>query len=457
MLSVNGALSWLHFHDLTRRFEEQRTATRERLVEQAFALRTDFGLRLQALAGMLAALDSVGAGLFQTPAGNALLRQHFDNYWSVLQLDLGLDSLQVYASSGLAVATWRTNALAEVEQDAQIRAVIGQERAMHWTRCEQLCRQFAAAPILSAGRVAGAVVLGSSLADVVVSFHRLSGADLGVLVPVAKPAGKNALSALGLEVIGLSNAERNLPLLQQLTALPTLRGESAWRKLLYGGREFELSFLALDARDDAQSSALLVVIDDLTQARADIDKSVLDRLLGELAASLFSLLLLALLVHAPLQRMTRAVLAIPLLGRRAFAEARARIAPRARRLLDDEIDSLDEAAIALSYRLETLEKEVAAHSAATQRMLQRISVERDFNKSLLDTAQVIILTQSADGRIRTLNRYGRMLFGWGEEELLGKRFFELLGQAGSKSFHNSAWVITPCPAPPIHGTEKLRA
>jgi hypothetical protein len=53
MLSVNGALSWLHHHDLTTRFEVQRTATRERLVAQAFAQRADFGLRLQALAGIL--------------------------------------------------------------------------------------------------------------------------------------------------------------------------------------------------------------------------------------------------------------------------------------------------------------------------------------------------------------------------------------------------------------------
>lgn len=139
MLSVNGALSWLHFHDLTTRFDVQRTATRERLVTQALALRTDFGLRLQALAGMLAALDSVGVSLFQTRAGNALLRQHFDSYWSVLQLDLGLDSLQVYAASGPPLATWKTDVLAEIDQDAQVRAVIGQERAMHWTRCEQVC------------------------------------------------------------------------------------------------------------------------------------------------------------------------------------------------------------------------------------------------------------------------------------------------------------------------------
>ena len=221
MLSVNGALSWLHHHDLTTRFEVQRTATRERLVAQAFAQRADFGLRLQALAGMLAS-DSVGVGLFETPSGNALLRQHFDSYWSVLQLDLGLDSLQVYAKNGSPVATWRTDALATVEQDAQVRVVIGEERAMHWTRCEHVCTQFAAAPILSAGKVAGAVMLGSSLADVVVSFHRLTGADLGVLVPAGNSTGENLLPAIGLQAIGLSSAERNLPLLRHLSALPPM-------------------------------------------------------------------------------------------------------------------------------------------------------------------------------------------------------------------------------------------
>ncbi|WP_313951731.1 EAL domain-containing protein [Accumulibacter sp.] len=430
MLTVNGGLSWLHFHDLTSRFEVQRAATRERLVAQAFALRSDFGLRLQALAGMLAALDSVGVSLFETRAGNALLHQHFDSYWSVLQLDLGLDSLQVYAKTGPPLVTWRTDALTELDHNAQVRTVIENERAMQWTRCEQVCTQFAAAPILSAGRVAGAVVLGSSLADVVVSFHRLSGADLGVLIPGGNREGKNVLSDLGLQVIALSSAERNLSLLHQLTAVPPLPGGRAWRLLSHDEKQFELSFLALDAPDGGASPALLVIIDDLTQALADIRKSVWSRLQGELAASLFSLLLLALLVHAPLQRMTRAVRAIPLLGRSAFAEARTRIAPRVRRLVDDEIDSLDEAAIALSYRLETLERDVAAHSTQMEEMLQRISVERDFSKNLLETAQVIILTQSADGQILTLNRHGRLLSGWAEEEVPGKRFFQLVSRDG---------------------------
>ncbi|MDS4015134.1 MAG: EAL domain-containing protein [Candidatus Accumulibacter sp.] len=432
LLSVNGALSWLHFQDLTSRFELQRAATRERLMAQAFALRSEFGLRLQALAGMLAALDDLRSDLSQNQAGGLLVMQHFDSYWSALQLDFGIDSLQVYARNGQPLADWRNHSFTEVDLDAHVRTVIAHERAMHWTRCGSLCTQFAAAPILAQGRVAGAVVLGSSLADVVVSFNRLSGADLGVLTRMSQASNKNSLSRLSLQVVGLSRAERNLPLLEQLATLPAVpAGGSAWRLVAHDGSQFEVSFLSLDAPDVAPSPALLVIIDDVTEALANIRKSVWNRLQGELLASVLALLLLALLVNAPLQRMTRAVRAIPLLGRSAFAEARARIVPRGRRFVDDEIDSLDEAAIALSYRLETLEREVEAHSADMQGMLQRISIERDFSRSLLDTAQVIILTQHADGRIVTLNRYGRMLSGWQEDDLPGKRFFELVCPEGS--------------------------
>lgn len=432
LLSVNSALSWLHFQDLTSRFELQRAATRERLMAQAFALRSEFGQRLQALAGMLAALDDLRSGLTQNEGTNLLVLQHFDSYWSALQLDFGIDSMQVYARSGQPLADWRNSSFAEVDLDAHVRTVIAHERAMHWTRCGSLCTQFAAAPILAQGRVAGAVVLGSSLADVVVSFNRLSGADLGVLTRMSQTTDKNALPRLGLRVVGLSRAERNLPLLEELATLPTVpAGGSSWRLVAHDSSQFEVSFLSLDAPDVAPSPALLVIIDDVTDALANIRKSVWNRLQGEFLASVLALLLLALLVNAPLQRMTRAVRAIPLLGRSAFAEARARIIPRGRRFVDDEIDSLDEAAIALSYRLETLEREVEAHSADMQGMLQRISIERDFSRSLLDTAQVIILTQHADGRIVTLNRYGRLLSGWQEDDLPGKRFFELVCPEGS--------------------------
>lgn len=427
MLSVNGALSWLHFNDLRSRFDAQRAATRERLVGEALSLRTDFGLHLQALAGVLAALDPFDPRMMTNKSGHMVLQQLFDSYWSVLQLDLGVDSLQIYPGVGPPIGTWSTNVLAVENQEANVRAVVANERAIYWTNCREVCSQFAAAPILSAGKVAGAVVLSSSLADLVVSFSRLSGSNLGVLTPTESQEGKNLLPAVGLQVVALSNADRNLSLLQKLTVIPRMPSGRAWTSLTHEGRDYELSFLALNDTDVNSSPALLVVIDDLTQALADIRTAVWNRLLGELLASLLSLGLLGLLVNGPLRRMTRAGRAIPLLGRSAFAEARQEIAPRSRHLLDDELDNLDEAAIALSYRLEALEKGVAEHAAEMESMLSRISVERDFRQNLLDTAQVIILTQNVDGRILTLNRYGRLLSGWGNDDLLGKRFFELVG------------------------------
>ena len=423
MLSVNGTLSWLHFRDLQTRFEEQRTASRERLISEALAVRTDSALRLQTMANMLATVGARSA--FQSEPASLRLRKHFDSYWPVLQLDLDINSMKVHSRTGATLAAWHADASSDIEQDDRVRAVISQERAMHWMHCRQTCTQFAAAPILSKGQVAGVIVLGSSLTEVIVSFNRLSGADLGVLAPNGLITDKNSLPDLGLQVVALSGSERNLPLLHQLRALPPKQNRTNWQLVPYQDKQFELSFVTMDDANGVHSAAMLVVIDDLTQSLAEIRKSVLSRLQAELATSLLSLLLLAFLVNAPLQRMTRAVRAIPLLGRSAFAEARAKIAPRGRHFVDDEIDSLSEAAVALSFRLETLEQEVAAHAGELQDMLHCISIERDFNNDLLDTAQVIILTQSADGSIHSLNRYGELLTGCSEGELLGKRFVQV--------------------------------
>lgn len=429
MLLVNGTLSWLHFHDLKTHFEEQRTASRERLISEAIAVRTDSALRLQAMASVLATVGRNGK--FQLGPISRQLHEHFASYWPVLQLDLDINSMKVHSRTGATLAAWHTDASSDIEQNARVRAVISQERAMYWTQCRLTCTQFAAAPILSAGQVAGVIVLGSSLTEVIVSFNRLSGADLGVLAPGGLITDKNWLPNLGLQVVALSGSERNLPLLHQLRTLPPKQNRANWQLVPYQGKQFELSFVAMDDASGAHSDAKLVVIDDLTLSLTEIRESVVSRLQAEVATSLLSLLLLALLVHAPLQRMTRAVQAIPLLGRSAFAEARAKISPRGRHFLDDEIDSLDEAAVALSFRLEMLEQEVAAHAGKLQEMLHRISIERDFNESLLDTAQVIILTQSADGSIHSLNRYGEFLTGWNEEELLGKRFVQAIYHDGS--------------------------
>ena len=87
---------------------------------------------------------------------------------------------------------------------------------------------------------------------------------------------------------------------------------------------------------------------------------------------------------------------------------------------------LDETAVALSYQLEKLEDQVADRTRILARKMDELSKERDFITNLLDIAQVIVITQNANGEIITLNAHGETLIQYTEKELQGKPFIELL-------------------------------
>ena len=91
---------------------------------------------------------------------------------------------------------------------------------------------------------------------------------------------------------------------------------------------------------------------------------------------------------------------------------------------------LDETAVALSYQLEKLEDQVADRTRILARKMDELSKERDFITNLLDIAQVIVLTQNANGEIITLNAHGETLIQYTEKELQGKPFIELLALEG---------------------------
>jgi PAS domain S-box-containing protein len=116
---------------------------------------------------------------------------------------------------------------------------------------------------------------------------------------------------------------------------------------------------------------------------------------------------------------------LPLLGQGEFERARSAILTRMRlhHWFKDEIDILDATAIGLSRRLERLEREVSDHTFALNERMQELKKERDFISSLLNTAQVIVLTQSQAQRIRMVNQYGETISGYGEREIVTAKTF----------------------------------
>lgn len=425
LLVVNGVLAWLAYVDQIAHFEQQRAVMRDRHLTEALSLQQEFAQRMQQLADMLASAAGM-AGFSVAEAGRRQFTGMFDTYWSSLQLNFGIDALRLYAADGRLLSEWSGGQAGGEQEISRVNGVLGREQSVAWLRCAQECSQFAAAPILAQGRVAGAVVVAGSVADLIGSFRRLTGVDIGLLSPSPVAESGHVLPRLGLSVAGISGIKQNLPLLMGLTKLPAEQNGRRWLKLQQGDRHFELGFIRIGEAGRNYPAPMLVVIEDVSEGYAHIRIQVLQRLGGEVAASLLALVLLALLLSGPLRRMTRAAETIPLLGQGAFAEVRKRIRPRSGYVWQDEADHLDGAAVALSHQLENLEIEVQDNADRMREMLNDIAIERDFNESLLDTAQVIILTQTGEGELITVNHYGEVLIGWREEELKGVRFYDLV-------------------------------
>ena len=91
---------------------------------------------------------------------------------------------------------------------------------------------------------------------------------------------------------------------------------------------------------------------------------------------------------------------------------------------DCEFSTLDEqlvmALAAQAGRIFEVEHEIAERRAAEA----ALRAERDRAQLYLDTADVVLLAQDADGRVTMINRAGCALLGWSESELLGLDWIE---------------------------------
>ena len=74
-------------------------------------------------------------------------------------------------------------------------------------------------------------------------------------------------------------------------------------------------------------------------------------------------------------------------------------------------------------------------------LARQLAEQEGFSRLLQDTADILVLTQDAEGRILTINRYGRWLCGVTEDEIRGQHFSRLLGRPPSELDRRLAEVL----------------
>ncbi len=414
LVTMAGLFAWQQHTRLVEGFQGQRTAAHRNHADLLGQLLTEDANRLQSLAGMLMGLPGLREGLVQADA--ARIEASFAPLWPEMNLSYGVEGAVFYDARHRLLANWGLESTRPSERLAELaRAAARGETAAWRLSCTDQCVHFVAVPVVQRGTYAGALVLGSGLQDLILTFRRLTRAELAVL-----SSGAGAfpyLAPFRSRLVAVSGDPANAELLQALRESDRVGDEFVSTR---AGRHYRVYGLATPI---PAAEATFLVIEDVTGAVEGMGAAIRDNLVwGAGVLGLATLALYTLLIP-PMRRFRRIAAALPLLGQGRYEAVHETLADGTG-LLWDELVELSQVAIQLAVTLERLDSLNQRHMEQLRAQAQELERERDFIANLLDTAPVLIVTHGADGRIRSANAHAVAVSGYEISQLRQLTFLD---------------------------------
>ncbi|MGY6213752.1 EAL domain-containing protein [Methylolobus aquaticus] len=419
MVGIGASFAILNHLHLERQFEEQQKLDKALLNRQLNDLLSRSLTRLQQIGPVLTSVGNVAEALRKKDP--RLLRSSASIY-TTIQHDLDIEHLELFDASGSAFWQWGLKASTELDsaQEATaIRTVLEREEPSNLLVCRTHCALRVYLPVLVDGRLAGAFALRQSIAQLVIEYQSLTGADIAILIPAAPAETAKGPLAWGYKLAALTHSTALEPLIAELSARnPDELSHVTEVIQNWRGRHFSVHSIPLQAIVHAEAAALIIA--EVTDQIDQIHNATRNGIFLASVALLIAELLLFLMMKFPLRHLGRLAESLPLMAQGAYAEAREHlIAAKRTTRWQDEVLILDDAALQLSQQLESQARAIAHKT-------RELAAERDFVQGLLDAAQVMILTQSSSGRILTANELTLQVTGFEPRELRGRPFRSLI-------------------------------
>lgn len=422
MCSVFYALS---FHSMMNQFEARQQAEINSLRHHVEGLFAGTSNRLIRLGGALATMSDLGGAL--TEGRTERLTEIVSDY-AGLGYELDLRQIQLYTAEAALVGSWtpygEERLTANFYRDV-IDDVREEESPVTLLECQPLCLLHAFVPVLASGENVGVVSIGQSIADFIIEFKMVTGADIALAVPSDGNGGAK-LSDWSIRIPAMTDAEQLMPLLRHLSKhFPDPEALDQGRMIAWNKAHYDVHRIQLDKFINGHAGFVLL-ISDVSQRLRDIDKTLRQTLLATIASLIAAELILLYLIHAPLQRLGGLASTLPLLAEGDFDKARNHFSTHSSSgRFRDEIDFLYESALSLSHQLEENSLSLAAKN-------KELAEERDFIQGLLEAAQVLVVTQTKQGVIRVGNDFAAQFIGFTPDQLYGHNFVDLIADADAR-------------------------
>jgi diguanylate cyclase (GGDEF)-like protein/PAS domain S-box-containing protein len=420
IIGISASFAVLNYFHLAHQFSNQLALDRTLRTRQLQDLFSRSVTRIQQIGSVLTSVSDFPAALRKR---NPRLLQNTASIYANFQYDLDIEHLQLFATDGRLFWQWGTAPATDQEalsRKSAFTTVLNREEPANLLACDPQCALYVYQPILVDGRLAGVFVMKQAVAQLVIEYQSLTGSDLGILMGVSDTSPELAIPQWNVRIAALTHANALTPFLHHLAGtqqkgLETLEDNvHQWK-----GRSFAIQKIPLNQLVNAEGSA--IVISDVSAQLLQINNAARDGVLLAVGGLVVAEALLLVLINFPLRHLRRLADTLPLLAQGAYGEVSNRLLAVNQRPYrwQDEVMILDDAALRLTHQLES-------QARAIERKTEELAAERDFVQGLLDTAQVMILTQSSAGRILTANELTLQLTGFDHRELRGRHFRSMI-------------------------------
>ncbi len=274
----------------------------------------------------------------------------------LLNREWGLQSVFWLSPDGQSSLIWPEQA-PPLERELVADLIRKKDSVTRMVICDSACLQVLASPILRGGHFAGTLVLGRSLADTLLAFNLLTRAEVAVFAGTEAGTGGKVPSKFPV----MTHPSRTEPILHTLA--PELESSPASTIALAGSLappvlgELSGQWFEVYRVNDLAPGLSALVVDEVTGAYQAIQDSTRHSLLMGLLGLAPLGALLFWLGQLSVGRLRRISLALPLLAESRYSQFRECLPPQGKRLAPaDELDQLNNAAQALTDRMEMLQR-----------------------------------------------------------------------------------------------------
>jgi diguanylate cyclase (GGDEF)-like protein/PAS domain S-box-containing protein len=421
-LLLQSVFSYTTYVNVKDDFEQDRRHIQANHVNLAETLTKDSSLVLEQFAELVSVATQVTAGTEKTPN---LDKTSLDENWNKWQLIWDIENIVFFDKNGKQV---KSLGHPLINSDGSVRRVLDNEMPEHKVFCPDNCYQQALIPVLDSAGSTGVLSVIRPFSEVIIKYHKATGADLGVLVPV--PLGtKNPDNGVGnqgwrFKLSAITRPEKNNAIFNYVVRHYAMEEFFERTKRVEIDREaYDIGIVPVQHKLNGGTAPYFLFLDNVTGDLDQLDSELKKIWFFSLLSLLASLLLFYLASHVFLRRVSLLSEGLPLLSQNQFGLFRQQIKSGGFPVIGyDELDKLNLTALSLADQLEQIEQVMRGHTFNLLEKSDELAKERDFIKQLIELAPIIIIIQKLNGIIITINQTGLDVLGVDIATVIGQVF-----------------------------------